>query len=127
MSASFKPLSFEAWRDEQIANRPSDMAVECPTCDGEGVDECSCCGHERDCELCDGDGRVEWGDLDDSQRKRLVSRSAYANTVLQDAYAWAGWLGRDVTTELFAAGFRVYSRVADRALCLADSPAGGAA
>ncbi|WP_191728350.1 hypothetical protein [Luteimonas colneyensis] len=118
MSASFRPMSFEAWRDEQIANRPADMKVECPTCDGEGVDECSCCGHERECEGCDGDGHVEWGDLQPWQKERLVSRAAYAAAILEDGVAWASWLGREPAEVLFAAGFRVWSAVTSKTLGL---------
>ncbi|NLA67985.1 MAG: hypothetical protein GX856_07055 [Gammaproteobacteria bacterium] len=127
MSASFKPLSFEAWRDEQIASRPPDMPVDCPECDGEGDVECSCCGHERECDLCDGRGRVEWSELDEGQKRRLVHRGAYAKAVLEDAFAWAGWLGRDAVSELFHAGFRVYSRLPDRVLCVATRSQEGSA
>jgi len=31
----------------------------CTRCDGEGVDECDCCGHERECHKCDGEGVIE--------------------------------------------------------------------
>src|ERR1700739_265137 len=32
---------------------------ECKECKGNGVSECSCCGHESDCENCDGTGAID--------------------------------------------------------------------
>lgn len=32
--------------------------ADCPNCEGEGIVECNCCGHENDCEKCGGEGEV---------------------------------------------------------------------
>jgi len=36
-----------------------DVMEECPECEGEGVIACGECGHETDCESCEGSGEVE--------------------------------------------------------------------
>jgi hypothetical protein len=40
-------------------------ARECDDCDGEGIDECECCGHEADCDSCGGKGSLPPGPCDD--------------------------------------------------------------
>lgn len=53
---TFKHLTYEEW----IAENPEveQEIVVCPDCGGSGVDECPCCGHEIDCERCDGSGHI---------------------------------------------------------------------
>ena len=128
MKAPFRPISFDAWRAEQIAAR-SDAAevVDCPDCDGTGERECETCSHETECTTCDGHGELEWSDLNESQKARLLTRTAYAAAVIADAKAWAGWLGRDPVAELVRAGFRVWSSVTDRSLSADMHTPGGAA
>lgn len=46
----------EAWPQIEI------KAVEkCYECKGEGVVECECCGHEKDCDACRGKGEIKTG------------------------------------------------------------------
>lgn len=48
---------------EQIKKEPEykEIYKECTQCEGTGVEECACCGHENDCDECNGDGEVVCG------------------------------------------------------------------
>lgn len=52
----FDQEAYESWVkkiESQITGK-----VSCPDCNGTGDGECPLCGHETECETCDGDGRV---------------------------------------------------------------------
>lgn len=53
---TFKHLTYDEW----IAEHPEVELEEvpCPICDGTGEDECPCCGHEIECEKCNGEGYI---------------------------------------------------------------------
>lgn len=126
MRAPFRPIGFDAWCELQIKlGRPGEQ-VDCLDCDGTGELECHACSHESECESCDGQGVLVWDCLTDSQKKARITRTAYAEAVIDDAVAWAGWLGRDPVAELSAAGLRVWSSVTDRRLHV-DLPSAGVA
>ncbi|MEN1941047.1 hypothetical protein WCE39_08130 [Luteimonas sp. MJ174] len=121
MSASFRPIRFEAWQKLQLEETDDETLVDCLECHGEGVADCCECGHESECAGCCGDGKVAWGELREHERQRHLTYARYAEAILQDARAWASWLERDPAEELFAAGFRVASSVVSKSLVVLRS------
>ena len=95
-----KFASHEEWR----AQKQADMAelnplLECPECDGEGVEhkECCECGHEseRDCESCDTSGRIHYNDLAEDQWAHLFSYSTYFKELIQTVRDVSEFCARD--------------------------------
>lgn len=125
MKRSFRPITYEAWREQALVSRSPDDEVDCPDCGGEGDTECCECGHERECDTCDGTGQTTWEELTEAQKNRLLTLRAYESAVLADAQAWARWLGTDSAQELAHAGFRVWSSVSSRQLHAAAGSQGG--
>ena len=123
MSASFRPISFEAWQKLQLEETDDETLVDCLECDGDGMADCSSCGHERECEDCDGQGKVTWGELSERERRLRVTYPRYAAAIVSDARAWASWLECDPVECLVGAGFRVASSVVGRSLVVL-SPGG---
>ena len=107
-------LSYDEWRDAEIATRPPSMLVECPDCDGTGYTECCECGHERKCDECDDAGKVLWGDLTEPQQRQLLTASAYYAAVMHDANALARWNGVAPVEVLNAAGMAPVTRLRPR-------------
>lgn len=107
-------LSYDEWRDAEIATRPPSMLVECPDCDGTGYTECCECGNERKCDDCDEAGKVLWGDLTESQQRQLLTASAYYAAVMHDANALAQWHGAEAVEVLNASGMAPFTRLRPR-------------
>jgi hypothetical protein len=56
MKAIIDREAYEIWKNNLLKELPH--CIECPDCGGDGRGECPHCGHEADCETCDGDGTV---------------------------------------------------------------------
>lgn len=66
-------LSFEQWKERRWTIMPWNKTIECPSCEGSGSDECSCCGHSIDCEKCEGMGTVQKNEIELKEYKVKVS------------------------------------------------------
>jgi hypothetical protein len=51
-----KVLTYNEWCSQQL-NRGG--SFKCQACEGEGEVECGCCGHENECDECEGTGYKE--------------------------------------------------------------------
>jgi len=54
--SDLKFISYEKWLDLNILVPET---IECEDCDGTGFIECDCCGNERECGFCEGEGKIE--------------------------------------------------------------------
>jgi hypothetical protein len=119
--ASFKPLTYEQWRQHRLdETEPSEM-VDCPTCSGIGETECCECGNQRTCGTCDGECSMPWGELSSSEQAKALTRERYHEALIADAKAFAGWTVKDPVEMLVLAGFRVWTQVLGRHLRVAEA------
>lgn len=92
-------LTFEEWQEDQLNNTAANEVVLCLECHGEGVvsDECESCGHEEEkcCNTCEESGKVIWGDLSDSDKKKHLNNGRYQDALVDDITNLASWLGKD--------------------------------
>ena len=102
---TFKPCGFDAWRTKMMESKRPHDSVECPDCDGSGVDTCSHCDRQGDCDNCAGEGFVAWKDLIEDEQKAYFSLARYEQALIDDAKAFAGWYEQPVESVLFDAGF----------------------
>jgi len=109
-------ITYETWREKTLGALNDDTVVECPACDGTGIDECACCGSEGDCETCDGEGKVKAGTLAPFELNKLVSRKKYAEAVRNDLVALAEWRGTSIDEEAFRLGLAPYMTVKHKAI-----------
>ena len=108
--------SFEEWKVmEEAAKKPDDL-VDCFECHGDGVVECCECGNERDCDLCDDNGKVKWSEIPDGNKYQYFSRSRYLEEVKKDLLALANWLARPPEALFFEAGFVPYTHARTKKL-----------
>ncbi|WP_299202475.1 hypothetical protein [uncultured Amphritea sp.] len=101
--------TYEKWKKEQLAviqNMPEeDREVDCPECHGEGEYECDCCGHERECDRCEGYGHIDISDSEEHQ----PSKQKYFSQVVTEVKQFCAWCNRDFLGEIgpFVREFRV--------------------
>ncbi len=90
-------LSFQEWQRIQIDDMEDDAVVVCPVChgDGEVTEECECCGHEseRECEICEGTGRVVFGELSECNQRRCFNLWLYRKELHLDVLKLADFCG----------------------------------
>lgn len=123
---TFNPLSFEKWQEKMLADASiCPTHVDCLECNGSSFTECCECGHERECEDCDGTGRMLWSGLTDAQRARYLTRNRYAEAVCDDALAWGRWLNREPAADLISIGLRCWTDVRSRKLRASVDGQGG--
>lgn len=113
--------TFAEWRERALRTTADETPVMCPDCRGHGFAECGECGHARDCERCDSEGTVAFGDLDEYAQRSVLDRAAYHDALLADARALAHWLEQDLTELLVGQGFIVASRLATHELRIIDT------
>lgn len=98
-------IGYHAWKEKQQAIITDDDLVECPACSGVGELACKCCGSDRLCNLCDGEGRVCWGSLLKSQQAKLFTPEQYRRVLLDEAIAYGNWTRTDPIELLINDGF----------------------
>ena len=101
-----------------LESTPDDFKIDCLECDGEAMiySECCECGHEKEeeCERCDNDGRIAWGDLEEFERRKYLTKQRYAEAVAKDLRAVSDWLSKPFDPMMVDAGFAVWCDIDDR-------------
>ncbi len=82
------PLSFQKWREQELATRSPDMMVDCEECSG-GEVTCEECGHPHDCETCNGTGLRRFGDLKPHEQIKVLDVFEYEKQLIADYAAVA--------------------------------------
>lgn len=116
-------LSFEDWRENEIEKAfESDELIECPDCKGEGVndEECSHCGRDSAiaCEACDGDGEIELSSMNDTQARKVFTKSEYLKIIKLEFSKWASFTGKNESEIYFENGFVAHCQVKSREIRL---------
>tara|TARA_R110000737_G_scaffold282141_1_gene288781 strand:+ start:16 stop:369 length:354 start_codon:yes stop_codon:yes gene_type:complete len=87
-----KISGFEEWaKNMRLDYSESNPKVECPDCEGDGEIECDCCGHEKHCDVCDGNGKLRFNEASDFKFKY----SAFLKTVYADLKKLCIYTGKD--------------------------------
>jgi hypothetical protein len=102
-------LTFKEWQVFMVENTPLKTIVECPACEGSGVDyeECFHCGHEREdpCYACDQNGEILFKKLSKKGRLEFFTPAKYTEQVSSDLKKLAEWTGEDYAKLLKANGY----------------------
>ena len=89
---NIKVSGFEEWaKNMRLDYKQLNPKVECPSCEGDGEIECDCCGHEKHCDDCDGNGKVRFNEANDFKFKYSV----FIKTVYVDLKKLCVYTGRD--------------------------------
>ncbi len=112
--------TFEQWQEAKIEDTPLTFYVTCPDCDGTGADddECPYCvrsDEDGECELCDGNGDVQIGELTPAQVKTVFNKTAYLKDLFADLGEYEKATGRIKAFEVMAEnGYFLNSAVVSR-------------
>ncbi|MCF6256189.1 MAG: hypothetical protein L3K25_07790 [Gammaproteobacteria bacterium] len=120
--------NFDEWQRLKISDTPEEQVVQCPDCHGEGsiYDECTihgknctydeCCALvlEQTCGLCDGDGKLKFGDLPDDKINMLFNKETYHSEIISDLERLASWEGKNRIGFLLENGYSVCTVVANK-------------
>jgi len=92
--------SYDKWQELKLRDLVEDNPlIDCPACDGDGeiYEICECCGSEKEeeCGECEGDGRVRFNDLNDSQKRKAFTRRVYFSEVIADLKRWCSLTRQD--------------------------------
>jgi len=104
------PLSFEQWRAQELATRSPDMMVDCQECSG-GQVTCDECGHDHDCETCNGTGLQRFGDLKSHEQNKVLDVMEYEKQLIEDYAAVARFTVRQPEALLLEAELQPFVRV----------------
>ncbi len=93
--------TYDQWREKKLeaalrATNKKDRYLKCDDCSGTGEVECDCCGHEKECERCDGHGKLDAKDFYDFKPPQID----YFNEVIADAKVFCAWCNRDFLGEI---------------------------
>lgn len=75
-------VTYDQWRInryQQMVDSGGHIKLDCPDCDASGATECRCCGHDSDCETCDGDGYLseQVNAVSEDEIKKLYKPNGY--------------------------------------------------
>lgn len=97
--------TFKDWQEKRLEYLlDTNAMVPCPTCRGSGELECDCCGHERECEDCDENGKVN---IHQASHYK-PSAADYFHSVITDLKDLCAWTNKDPLAEIghFVRDFR---------------------
>lgn len=81
----FDQKAYEAWVKKVESELPA--FITCPDCNGHGDGVCSHCGHDTDCETCDGDGTV--------RPAEILTRAFYMRVMAIEKSMLEHWIAGD--------------------------------
>ena len=88
-------ITYKQWKERQKQEIPQTEFVQCFECDGDGEinGKCECCGHEseKECSQCEGQGKLLWASLRDSDKDRFLTFSRYMTVALEECRLLAQW------------------------------------
>jgi len=76
-----KPVQMTRKEYERVHGKEGTEYVQCPDCDGSGIEECFNCGSMIDCEKCDGAGDVPF----------FETAALFEEKIKADKNAWDRW------------------------------------
>ena len=92
--------SYEQWEAEQrqIVEQENPL-LECRRCDGEGeiIEDCPCCGHEKEeeCPTCEGAGQIRYEDAPIGLQREQIEPWMYFDQVIADLKKWCAYTRED--------------------------------
>jgi len=111
-------MSFAEWQKKMVSETCPEDRVTCPSCEGEGeiYEVCDCCGHEEECqcELCNGDGNVLFGELDAAEQKKCFPLQAYRKEVEADLRKVSAWTDKSLADTCMEFGYALCARISDK-------------